>query len=44
MDFKWELAERTENIEKILKAFAPEERGFQKKNFSGDELQPDGWR
>lgn len=33
MDFKWELAERTENIEKILKAFAPEERGFQKKIF-----------
>ena len=33
MDFKRELKERTENIEKILAVFAPEEQGFQKTIF-----------
>ena len=33
MDFKRELKERTEKIEKILAVFAPEEQGFQKTIF-----------
>ena len=33
MDFNRELKERTENIEKILAVFAPEEQGFQKTIF-----------
>ena len=36
MDFKRELKERTENIEKILAVFAPEEQGFQKTIFQAD--------
>ena len=43
MDFRIEMAERTAQIEQIIKKYLPKEEGYQKA-IMGDELQRAGRR
>ena len=44
MDFKTEMAERTAQIEQIIKKYLPKEEGYQQDHHGGDELQRAGGR